>query len=50
MSETALTMGGAITAPRTRNVSSMLRVLRYATMRLLTMLVTVVIAVFLTII
>ncbi len=50
MSETALTMGVAITAPRTRRSSSVLRVLRYAAVRLVTMLVTVVIAVFLTII
>ena len=50
MSETALTLGGAVTAPRTRSASSVLRVLRYAAVRLITMLVTVVIAVFLTII
>src|SRR5512140_1389281 len=50
MSETALTMGGAIPTPRARSASSVLRVLRYGLVRLVTMLVTVVIAVFLTII
>jgi len=47
MSETALTAGQAIAAPRT--VRPFLRILQYAAVRLVTMLVTVVIAVFLTI-
>jgi len=47
MSATALTAGQAIAAPRT--VRPFLRILQYAAVRLVTMLVTVVIAVFLTI-
>ncbi len=48
MSEAALTAGQAIASPKIR--SPFLRVLQYALVRLVTMLVTVVIAVFLTII